>query len=154
MNCIIQFVFVHPEGYVDRDRLAVEPDYIPNERVEDYDIRQSESTPQVGDTVDFDGLWRVTKVESYLPVSGSTLSFYSAICTQDGIEPIRNDWSCFDDRHVLVFHMKGDRVVTYEDGSPWFSVSVRVPDNAILFKPEGDRPIQGFDFVAIIQESS
>lgn len=138
---ICKFSFVYPADYIDQERLAQDPDYVPGAfgPVEDYDIRLVDVPPQVGDQVEFNGgNWFIATIDPYHSEHGV---FYVASCTQDGSIPHRQDWDNTLPK-VLTVYVDGGKPL------PEFEISERPIAKGIPFKPVS-RPIAGYDLVLV-----
>ncbi|MBD2019250.1 hypothetical protein H6F43_03515 [Leptolyngbya sp. FACHB-36] len=149
---IIKYIQVYPDGYADPERLAHDPDYQPGKfgPVEDYEIRQADSAPQIGEVIDG---WIVVQIDHYQP-QNDEWHFCTAICTLDGKIPKRHDWSS-PGAKVLTFFLEGSEITRNEDGSAIFELSDRPNHEAeLVFKPQNGRPVAGYDYVMAVQTAS
>ena len=147
MKHFIKYTQVFPVGYADPERLEQDPDYIPGKfgRVEEYDLKLSNTAPIVGDIING---WTIVQIEEY-QADDTGAQFYVAICTLDGVMPDRRVW--YDSgTQILTFYLEGDDFVRNEDGSAMFEISERLlVKPALSFKPKFGRPIAGYDLVAV-----
>jgi hypothetical protein len=147
---ITKFTFVYPAGYADPERLAADPHYQPGKfgPVEEYDLKQANTAPQVGDQVDG---WIVAQVDRYLP-QNTEIQFCTAICTADGSIPQRQDWQDSAPK-ILRFYLDGDQLALNDEGYAEFEVSDRPGQGAgaSSFKPAQGRPVAGYDLVMAYQ---
>jgi hypothetical protein len=135
------------------DRSELPPNDSGNMEIYDYQI--CDRPPVIGEVRGYpDGLLQVVEVHKYVPQQASMFeAFYVAVCTVDGSPARRNDW--FDqDQQIRYVLMDGGSFVEVEPGFPESGLTTSLqslPGEKLLFKPEGDRPVQGFDVVAIVQ---
>lgn len=132
------------------------------------EIAAANQAPQVGEVKEFaDELWVVAQVHTYLPTEvGKAESFHIVICTQDGSIPTyRQDWDAESLPPILEVFVGPDGEATQEEGyesvmtmqlkymtqagEPCEDSPEWVVQTVQKFEPVNDRPIAGYDLVAI-----
>ena len=125
MKQLIMRVMSYPLSYVPPG-WEVPEGYVPEGRIEDYDVILADASPEAGQQFDFfNHSWTIAQVQAYQsPEQARTgvEGFYLAICTLDGSLPVRTPWHSGTSPLLVIHALTGGDLVANEWGDPYWEL--------------------------------
>lgn len=139
MKFLTEFILVYPLGQLPPDvKLEDIPDDVDVNatRFEDYLFQFSNTPPAIGDKHDLNSNgWIVSQIHSYqvsLTTPGPVQTVFTAVCSQDGAVPQRQDWHDGKQPILYVSSLTNGKLALNDDGTPRFGLVdniVNIPFN-------------------------